>query len=339
MSDSGTPDDISQPKVQCGLVKVDPTLTWAILAGFVVAWIHVVPIVFNQGALEALFREAYPNGLLGLSAYPQVFDDRIAHYCCAATTLALALAGGLPIVVGRGITWWTACVVMLALLSGLTVLYVRIALYPWMWLMLAGIGVIGGVFVAGEMLGKLWLAAPIRFGTRARLGKLVLALVALIDAFVVIPAAAGACLVTQLPWAQSERVYLLLHMKDMQSPLHEEIVELLAMTTDYVLVKPSEKVPHPKHGGPSSLPADAVPGVFQLTRGHMPMLVRRESIEIITPSFDPDDIIAGLRHWLTQLPVSTQPVFRVGRDGPGFLIWTEYPDRSAAPTTQSVLDP
>lgn len=34
----------------------DPALVWAIIVGFVAAWLYVAPIAFNAGALGVLYR-------------------------------------------------------------------------------------------------------------------------------------------------------------------------------------------------------------------------------------------------------------------------------------------
>jgi hypothetical protein len=66
-----------------------------------------------------------------------------------------------------------------------------------------------------------------------------------------------------------------------------------------------------------------------------PMLVRRDAIEIVTLSLDPEFLIDAVRRQLSVLPVATQPAFKVGREGPAVKIWTEYP----SPTSQASSQP
>lgn len=72
------------------LSRVDLTLIWAMIVGATAAWIYVAPIAFNEGALQILYATEPYSGLLAFTPYTQLFDDRLALYYSAQTTIYLA---------------------------------------------------------------------------------------------------------------------------------------------------------------------------------------------------------------------------------------------------------
>lgn len=340
MSDVDTSGSHQTPEVASPWYRKDPTLVWAILGGLIAAWIFIAPIAFNQGALGAAYRESHLVGMVALTPYPQLYDDRVALYASAIITLILGSAVGLPLFLRRVLTWGSVSVLVAGLVLGLVLIFMWVPRYPWLWFTLAAVALLGCVCAAVELPGFRYLASPAGWIVRSPGARLIVGLVAMLELFLIVPAAAGAYTASIPPHLRNQPVYLLLYMKDRESPLHEEIVELVAATTDYFVVKLSEKVPHPKHDmGPATRPGSDDSEFIPLASGYLPMLLQRDSVDMVLPSIDPDFMIAEARRALSHFNLTTQPVFKVGREGGGVRVWTEYPASSPAPVSQPTSAP
>ncbi len=320
--------------------RKDPALVWAIAVGFIASWIYIAPIAFNQGALDAAMRQSSANVMALLMPYPHVCDDRVALYMSALITLVIAVAVGTPIVVRRVLTWWTVVTLLLSLLIGLLLIFVWVPTCNWLWGGLGVVAVLGGICVACKVRVFGVVRKPAGWFARSLIVKWLIVLLSVVEVYLVIPAASGAYAVTKPADMKDESSYVLLHMKDRESPLHEEIVELLLMSTDYLVVRLSDKVPHPllDPEGPTTLPVENEEGTFS-ERAWLPMLVRRDSIDIMTLSLDPEYLIAALRKVLSRLPVTTQPTFKIGRFRGGVKVWSEYPEPAAGGATRPAVEP
>jgi hypothetical protein len=336
VSETGSPNQANPGRARR---VTDPTLLWAIIVGATAAWIYVAPITFDQGALEALYRAEPLSGMVALTPYPQLFDDRVALYLSAMTTIAVAFIVGVPLIVRKLLTWWTVCALAAALLLGLCMIFLYVPRYPALWAICGLLCAVGSVLVAGSPRYLGPLAQRVPSVLQRRLAQIIGVLVALIELYVIIPASSGAYVATPDVNRRGEKAYLLLHMKDHTSLLHEEIVELLATTSDYLVVRLSDRVPHPElPWAPTTLPAENEPGTVRVGPFYLPILVSRDGVDIITPSLDPADIIEPLQTVLRQLPVTTQPTFKIGRQSGGFKVWAEYPSLATQPTTRTRPD-
>jgi hypothetical protein len=314
---------------------------WGVLVGTVTAWLYVAPIAFNQGALQAVLQDSDGAGMVGLTPYPQLYDDRIALYASAIVSMVLAFGIGLPVLARRVLSRWTAATLILSTGLGIFVIFVWMPRFQWLWLVLALLVLLGGICVAGEPRHLAVISAPAWRPLRSVTGKSIIALLAALNAYLIIPAATGTYIAGHPHDTRGERLYLLLYMKDPTSSLHEEVVQLVASTTEYLVVRLSDKVPHPRqHLGPSTLPVDTDPmSVASFGPAYFPMLIRRDSVDAITPSLDPDVLIATLRELFSRLPLTTQPVFRIGRDGAAVKIWTEAPQSGSQPASPPLTVP
>jgi len=314
----------------------EPSFVWATIAGAIAAWVYIVPIAFDAGACELLARVRPSFAMVIYTPYPHFFDDRTAHYASAIVTIAVAFVAVFPSFVLRCIPWWSVAMVILALILGLITIFVYSPGSLAIWSLLGLVSAIGSIYVvSGRRPLRFW-SLDANMVRRSRVFLSILAFVVVVEFFLIIPAAAGAAHASIV--TPREPTYLLLYMKDAGSPLDKEVVELVASTTDYLVVTLSPKVPHPKHGGPTSLPEEVTPAAedslwqISMARFYLPMLIRRDSIDAIVPSVDPDVLIGMLRDVFTGVLATTQPVFKVGRsDDGGLKIWTEYPPVTSQP--------
>jgi hypothetical protein len=276
--------------------------------------------------------------MLAFAPYPHLFDDRTSHYACAFTTIATAFITAFPVLVHRRFLWWSVLILVMTCAVGLTTIFLYTISSLAVWTITALLFAAGSICAAATKWPLRSLSRHASHITRSAVGRGVLALVILLELFLLIPAASGACFaVAAFP---QQPTYLMLYMKDQLSPLHEEVVELVVSTTDYLVVTLSDKVPHPKQGfGPTTLPEDDKPGEIHGGPVYFPMLLRRESVEIIVPSVDPEVMIEPFRKKFAELPLTTQPVFRTGRyPNGGVKVWTEFPATSTRPSNPGVGD-
>jgi hypothetical protein len=187
------------------------------------------------------------------------------------------------------------------------------------------------IIVSAEARPLRYLSSQIQAVFQSSTARIVYVLLIALNLYFVIPAAMGAYAKAPNPSTKEQRLYLLLYLKDRTSPLHEEIVDFIGATTEYLVVRLSDRVPHPKQGfGPTTLPADERPDSFSVQL-YPPMLVKRDEIHAIVPSVDPYIMIDTVKRVISTLPLATQPVFRIGREGPGVKVWTEYPGPTTKP--------
>jgi hypothetical protein len=301
-----------------------PTAVWPIVLGLVAAWRYIVPVHFNGHVFEAIANVNPFVGMAVLSHYPEMVDDRAVISICAANILFWAVINLLPNLTERRVIRWN--VVMLPVTLGLAAFctFIYVPTGTTVMTILYCIALLVTIGAVVRFPGLKWASVPLSLGPKAwRWSVAVLVPSSLYLTFYLIPSACGRWQgQVRSFFAEPEpNVVFLLHMKDRDSPLHEELVDILVRTTDYLVVRLSDQVPHPKAlpGSSATLPALKRSNRITTDPLFMPMLVRRESIECVTFVPSPRTVEDAFREKFGRRVSTTQPAFKVKRmEGGGY---------------------
>lgn len=301
-----------------------PTAVWPIVLGLVAAWRYIAPVHFNGHVFEAIADVNPFVGMIVFSHYPEMVDDRVVISICAANILFWAVINLLPNFSERRVICWNVVMFPVTLGLGAICALVYVPTDTTAMTILYCMALLVTIGAVVRFPGLKWASVPLSLGPKAwRWSVAVLVPSSLYLTFYLIPSACGRWQGQVRSYFAEEEpnVVFLLHMKDRASPLHEELVDILVRTTDYLVVRLSKQVPHPKTlpGSSATLPAPKRPNRITTDPVFMPMLVRRESIECVTFVPSPKSVENVFREKIGRKASMTQPAFEVRRiEGGGY---------------------
>ncbi len=274
---------------------------WGIVLGLVAVWRFTSPPIFNRFAVSRMTeREWQYTSLHFMSNGFEVAPESLVLLYTGFPSLLMLLIVLLPSATTRQLTAWSFLTAAISSALGILSCYTVIA-SPLFWNALFAAALIISLLAAVRARGFGWLVRPIQFletrgqileielrdaGAKQKVGQfaaLFLAIVLCINVFWLIPIAVGRFSGDQIAekWL-NDSVYLLLHMKNRESLLHQELVEVLVQNNEYALIKLAKDVPHPKVDDPTTQPVKSDEILFS---GTAPMLVRTADIESMTMVF------------------------------------------------------
>jgi hypothetical protein len=319
-------------------------LLWAIVLGLVAVWRYTVPVVYNRIALAQLIDIEPFFCMLYMTPSPIVEDERFILFHVGIALVAFAFVLVFPSAVRKQMTWWT---VLLLVLSTAGAVFFALAYTPLslaFWYALLGAGVLLAIGAACEWppigsssqvsspapirqlttrvlafvgVASYWCRLPVSLERNRRiLLTALIAILSLLNVFVLVPAVCARWDgKAKAEFGLNPHILYLLRMKNPNSPFHGELVNVLLQNDDYLLVQPSDQVPHTElfPGAPATLPAD--PSERHVTFfAPLPTLVSRDQTESLTYVMPPADFRKALEESLRNLgPPATQPTFEIRR--------------------------
>jgi hypothetical protein len=302
-----------------------PSFLWGIiLGGIIPCWIYLAPVPYNRAYVARLSEMEPLAAAISMAPNLEIADEKSILYQSGVASLIYGFVILFPTLVKKETTVWSlaSSILVAVVSSGLALFYMPSKRYTLDLLGLVSVGlslacVLGVKGVA--RLGSPLFKGP-SDGRRAMFLPLML-LALLVSFFVSIPAACGRWSAGGLEhlYGDSAPLIYLLYMKDKESPVHAEFVDVLVPGRDYFLVRLSEQVPHSKPGQDSVAPLDLVDPPPLIDKGvSMPILIRRDSIEAIAPVPSPTVMLAAWKKSLKDFVWKDRVKYTVERSDDGF---------------------
>lgn len=301
----------------------EPALIWAIVVGVAAVWRYATPVVFNDTLVGCLVDVEWLAGMIDFAPFPEIEDDRVILRNTGLNTIAIAFINGFPNLFHRGILRWNLLMIPLTLVLALIMAFVYTPNSQVLWIGIYFVFSLAAIAAAGKVfLG--WLSAPLDLPDASRpIAAGIICLLGGVLLFWLIPAACARWSSQSKSWLlePEPRMLFLLHMKDRGSPLHEEIVDILVPGKDYLVVRASEQVPHPRllPGSPESMSTSTGQYIGTFTGMYCPMLIARDTVECITSVPSPRVMRGILKDFAAKEgAVLEEPVTITRADGGGW---------------------